>query len=70
MVYANEWKCHADSSNEEALRFMLDSLHSFKRTTRLAFNLLEDIEQEMPGLIAKLNGEEIGSVDSVSNTRY
>ena len=44
---------------------MLESLKSFRAATRLSANLFEDIEQECPGLLARLNGEKETSLDLV-----
>ena len=44
---------------------MLESLKSFRAATRLSANLFEDIEQECPGLLARLNGENETSLDLV-----
>ena len=69
MVYAEAWAHGSSTVDKEALRFLVDSLHSFKKATRLSFNLLQDMEAEMPGLLAKLNEEDALSLDLVSKIK-
>lgn len=49
-------------SYERSLRFLLNTLESFKQRIRLAHILLQDIDAEFPGLRHRLSAQEDSSV--------
>ena len=69
LVYGKAWDHNPETGDKASLRFIIDSLHSFKAATRLSVNLFQDIEQECPGMLARLNGDLDGMpLDLVSHT--
>lgn len=66
LVYGKAWERNPEGGYKESLRFLIDSLHSFKKSTRLSVNLFEDIEMECPGMLARLDGGNDDSLELVS----
>lgn len=69
LVYGKAWDRNPETGDKETLKFLMDSLRGFRRTTRLSVNLVQDIEQECPGMLARLDGGNDDSLDLVSRVR-